>query len=146
MIQRIQSLFLFLASCGFGLQYITDFFAVDSARGTLLSDKIMEVNDSPILQGVTIAGASFALIAIFLYNNRKLQQILSTLSIIMALATFAAIALALHLDMGLESMEGTSLIIKAGIFLPIISAICGFLANKYIGKDEKLVKSMDRLR
>lgn len=35
---------------------------------------------------------------------------------------------------------------QAGFFLPLIALICNFMSNRLIMKDERLVRSMDRLR
>ena len=72
MIQRIQSLFLFLCGLGFGGQFMTDFATSNKAIPVLMADSVYEVQDSPVLLGITILGIILPLVAIFLYNNRVL--------------------------------------------------------------------------
>jgi hypothetical protein len=145
MIQRIQTIFLFLSSCGFLGQFATDFATSNISVPTLLADKVYEIQDSPILMGITILGALISLGAIFLYNNRPLQNRLSIFSLVLAL--FLPLVAMLLVYNEKTAMSQTAEINDAiGAYLPIISVIASFLAMRYITKDEKIVKSMDRLR
>jgi uncharacterized membrane protein len=83
----------------------------------------------------------FVLINIFNYNNRKLQIRWNSIVILSALALSGYIAYLLFVSGEKEfSKKGIE-----GIF-PLIVVILLWLANRAIGKDEALVKSMDRIR
>ena len=76
------------------------------------------------------------------YKKRKLQILLNTISIIInALLIGILMYWLLKLSGGIDFPE-------KGIepIFPFISIICLLIANVYIKKDEKLVKSVDRLR
>ncbi len=145
MIQRIQSLFLFLASAGFFGQFATDFANSSAPIPQLMADQIYEVQDNPILLGITVLGGLLSAAAIFLYKNRNLQMKLSIFTVILAVLLPAAAAFLLYGEKtGIQS--GVTINDTFGTYLPIASLVFGLLARNYINKDEKLVKSMDRLR
>lgn len=145
MIQRIQSLFLFLCGLGFGGQFMTDFATSTKAIPVLMADSVYEVQDSPVLLGITIIGIILPLVAIFLYNNRVLQMRLSTFSLVASiLLPLVAFLLMYNERTGITA--GAEIQDSVGAYLPLVSIITAVLARNYINKDEKLVKSMDRLR
>ncbi|MBK8388026.1 MAG: DUF4293 family protein [Saprospiraceae bacterium] len=84
MIQRIQSIFLLLSSSGFIGQFFTDLATSTKPIPYLLADQVYEVQDSPVLVGLTVVGALVSLAAIFLFKNRPLQQKLSIFVVICA--------------------------------------------------------------
>jgi len=143
MIQRIQSVFLALASLlTFG------FFAVDAADtpdpvagSEVFDDAQLTLLDSPILIGAAIGSGLLLLVAIFMYRNRRLQQILCNVALLLAAAYLTYGGLMWYNDSAAEYANLTF-----GIALPILAIIFTFLASKYIKKDEKLVRSADRLR
>jgi cytochrome bd-type quinol oxidase subunit 2 len=91
---------------------------------------------------VFIAVAVFALIAVFLYKNRKNQFVLNRLNLILNL-----FLLGFFVYRSL-SVSGEAAASEKGIgmLIPIFSIVFLALANKAIKKDEDLVKSVDRLR
>lgn len=145
MIQRIQSIFLFLASLGFAGQFATDFAISSVPAPNLMLDQIYEVQDNIVLLSITILGGLLALIAIFLYQNRPLQMKLSIFVLILAIF-LPLVAFLLIYNEGTALASGTIITDQAGTYLPLVSIIFGFLAYNGIKKDETLVKSMDRLR
>ncbi len=145
MIQRIQSIFLLLASITFFLQFIFNFATSDKTSPGFLSDKIYNVLDNPVLLGLTILGGAVALVSIFLFRNRSLQMRLGYLVIVLCiLLPLVAFLLILNEPTGLS--KGVEINDGLAIYLPIIGLITTILATRYIKKDNKLVKSMDRLR
>ncbi len=143
MIQRIQSIFLFLGagSC-FGL------FGADAAETSapvsgsdLFADAQFTLFDDPVLLALFgLAGVLF-LATIFLFNNRKLQMTLSLLSVVLVVAGAGYGAFRFFGDVAAEGA-----VPDFGLILPLLAIIFGWLARKNIGKDEKLVRSADRLR
>ncbi|MFT6333650.1 MAG: hypothetical protein ACI86M_001725 [Saprospiraceae bacterium] len=145
MIQRVQSIFLLLASITFFLQFVFNFATSDKSSPGFLEDKIYNILDNPVLLGLTILGGAVALISIFLFRNRPLQLRLSYLVIVLSiLLPLVAMLLIFNeptgLSKGVEINEGLA------IYLPIIGLVTTILATRFINKDNKLVKSMDRLR
>lgn len=86
----------------------------------------------------------FSIISIFLYKNRKRQMHLIKLNILVEVL-FIAMFFFYYVG-NLEKLSGGSAGYKAGIFMPLIALV--FLVLAYFGvmKDEKLVRSADRLR
>ena len=141
MIQRIQSIFLFLSSASFWSLFALPIASSDSVDSHIYADLILNLKDHPGLMGLCVAGGLVSLVAIFLFNNRKLQKGLAYLAIGCSLG-LAGLGYWLFSSGG--SSEGTSL--GAGIAMPVLSFILTILALVFISKDDKLVKSMDRLR
>jgi divalent metal cation (Fe/Co/Zn/Cd) transporter len=146
MIQRIQTIFLLLAAgASFGLLALP-FASTTSAMSNtaLFADGVYNVQDSAGMLAFFCGAGALALIAMFLFRNRGLQ---------MRLTIFAFIANLLGIVFGvLYFMQNAQDIGDAvpneelGVYLPILTIIFTLLAYRFIRKDEKLVKSMDRLR
>jgi len=79
------------------------------------------------------------------YKNRMTQVKLNALFSLLAAATFVGIYIYISKANALfdPKIFGTFLI---GFYLPIVAMLNNFIANRFIRKDEKLVKSMDRIR
>ncbi|MFT4533882.1 MAG: hypothetical protein ACJA1A_000074 [Saprospiraceae bacterium] len=145
MIQRIQSIFLLLASITFFLQFVFNFATSDKTSPGFLSDKLYNVLDNPVLLGLTILGGAIALFSIFLFRNRPLQLRLSYLVIVICiLLPIVAFLLIYNEPTGLS--KGVEINDGLAIYLPVIGLITTIFATRFINKDNKLVKSMDRLR
>lgn len=114
MIQRIQTVFLLLASIAFGV-------AAFMESGALW------------LQGILGLLAVLSLVIIFLYKQRPTQATCCVGS--MALAVIYYIVLAVNQPL-----------IGWHMALPLMGILMLFLARKNILKDEKLVRSLDRIR
>ncbi len=147
MLQRIQSLFLVLAAaCIFSLfglpfathghsEYTTQFFA----------DSRFKILDHPALLGISIGVGVLALITIFLFNNRPLQIRMGYITIGLAIVLVVVGGL-LYMQDARAAGEALSPVVGLGIGAPILAIIFVGLANRFISKDEKLVRSKDRLR
>jgi hypothetical protein len=146
MIQRLQSIFLLFASGScFGL-FGTD--AADSDvkldNSILFSDASYNVFDDLVLMGTFgLAGVVF-LADIFLFRNRPLQMKLSMLAVALTVTGVAYGAFLYFTDTTAEISAAVTP--DVGLALPVITLIFGILARNYIQKDEKLVRSADRLR
>jgi hypothetical protein len=88
------------------------------------------------------ASALLALIAIFLFKNRKLQFVFGRIIILINLFL---LGLLIYLSLNLSGEASVSEK-GIGMFLPVLAILFIVLANKAIKKDEDLVKSVDRLR
>jgi len=142
MIQRIQSLFLLFASLFFFGEFASLFKSKAASTG-FFTDSLYTIQDHPALLGITVVGGILCLLTIFLFNNRSLQQKLVYVSLVLSIAL---IATAIILGMSDTPDLFSSASIFIGSFLPIGAIIMLALSLRGIGKDEKLVKSMDRLR
>jgi peptidoglycan/LPS O-acetylase OafA/YrhL len=80
--------------------------------------------------------AALSLFAIFQFKNRKRQQLIASISRLMITVAFFLIVF-LHRE---EEVFGIGMIL---LLVPFITLIA---ANFFIKKDEKLVKSADRIR
>lgn len=146
MIQRIQTIFLLLAAaCAFGLfalPFATT--ATDVSSSTLFSDSIYNINDNVALLALFGAAGALAAIGIFLFKNRKSQLLVGRLAIIANIIGCILTVVFFFQDRGaLADSEPND---GLGIYLPILFLVFAGLALRYISKDEKLVRSMDRLR
>ncbi len=140
MLQRIQSIFLLLASGGFWSLFALPLAGTSQVKAdSVYADGNLTIQDHTALLVLCIAGAFVSLVAIFLFNNRNLQKSLSWLVVLCGLLLGG-------LGYWLFSNSGHNATLQASIGIPFASSILAFIAGIFIGKDEKLVKSMDRLR
>lgn len=134
MIQRKQSIFLLLAGI---------FSAISAWIGDLWKTVSgwVQAEDFTDLLVLFLLSAILSFVTIFLFKNRVLQIRLGWLNIVLnlLLAGYLLFSL-LNLPGGFNSEKGI------GLLAPFISIVLLFLANRYIKKDEKLVKSIDRFR
>jgi|TARA_B110000238_G_scaffold199737_1_gene247570 hypothetical protein len=143
MIQRIQSIYLLLASIiSGGLIFVFNLWS-SPERPTFVIDLFKE--DSFLLNGISLLfllSATITFIAIFLFKKRQLQFVFGRISILinlLLLGLLIYVSLILPGEMKI-SEKGI------GMFLPILAILFVVFANKAIQKDEDLVKSVDRLR
>ena len=136
MIQRIQTLYLFLAAViAAGLIFVFHLWTNSEAI------KVFAVDDYTYL-GMFLGSALLSLISIFNFKHRKSQFMLGRLNIIL---NFILLGIFVYQSLNLSGETNVSEK-GIGILLPIFSIVCLVLANKAIKKDEDLVKSVDRLR
>ena len=145
MIQRIQTIFLFLTALCFGTLLKFPFATSDKPSAQFLSDKIYDITDHVALIIVAGLGAGLSLISIFLFKNRKIQLKLGYLTIVMAIL-LPVVAFLLFTNESKNIDSTIQVHDQFGIYVPVAAIIFSALANYYIRKDDKLVKSMDRLR
>ncbi|AZA91924.1 MULTISPECIES: DUF4293 family protein [Chryseobacterium] len=129
MLQRIQTIWTLLAVLAAVFLFIT-------GQDVVISDSIPVLNIGCII--LVIIGS----LSVFSFKNRKRQILLNTISIIINALLIGVLAYwLLNLSGGIHFPE-------KGIepIFPLIAVICLLIANVYIRKDERLVKSVDRLR
>jgi FtsH-binding integral membrane protein len=141
MVQRIQSIWLLLAAIlAFVFTQVPIF--ISTIAGNVA--KRFFPTESLLLFALSVAIGLLAVACIFLYKNRPLQL---KLSIIGILACVILIALEVW---QISRFEADNSILKGsyywGSLIPIGAMVCFILAASAIRKDEKLVKSLDRLR
>ena len=145
MIQRIQSIFLLIAGAGFFSLFKFPFAKSSEVTAPLFEDQLFTIQDNPILLGLCILGGIISMAAIFLYKNRILQKRIALVGIIAALFV-GGFAFYLMMSEGKDIPSNIEVSDQAGLFMPAVSLIMLILSNVYINKDEKLVRSADRLR
>ena len=132
MLQRIQSIWLLLAAVFAFLTFKLAFFQPANQEGAINAQSNMWLTITAALSG------SLAFLAIFFFNNRKLQLRLCIFGIMLA------VALITLCFFEMSKFTNGSIALTSVIYF----AVLGFyiLAVRGISKDEKLIKSMDRLR
>jgi len=162
MIQRIQSVFLFLVSV-LGIvtflfpiaTYLSEFafykFYICSVRDYSrqpFGDMTTQTLQFPMIYTTILAVlqlivAALAFVTILKYRKRNLQIRLNYLNIFINVLLVGGI---FYYSTMLEKIIGVTAHYNIGGVLPLISIILLFLANSFIQKDEKLIRSADRLR
>jgi|LGOV01.1.fsa_nt_gb hypothetical protein len=144
MIQRIQSIYLVLVSVlSGGLVLIFDFWKNENNQSVDIWT-LFEHQDY-LLKSISIAFflvALLAFISLMSFKHRILQINLNRFNILINLILLGL--LVYHL----LNLSGETMVSEKGIgsFLPLASIVLLLFANLAIQKDEKLVKSVDRLR
>jgi Domain of unknown function (DUF4293) len=154
MIQRIQTLFLGLVAFVMTLNLFSTVWKADTAEKSILLTPFF-------LSEKTIAGEEYhgviyiAILILFIigisifsitrFKNRPLQLKLGLANSVL----LALVVVAFYTVIG----KGKTMIaadavahFDPGFFFPLLAIVLNLLANFYIRKDEKLVKSVDRLR
>lgn len=147
MIQRIQTIYLIISSLLVGLLFLLPFaeIAKDGAlyifnfQGIVLDGALKENGASIwILAGIIMAMHGVAIIS---YKNRIRQMRLTVFAILLMLGLMG-----MFFYFTYYSMSGARVSFKIGILLPLIAIILDYLAIRAMGKDEALIRSIDRIR
>lgn len=154
MIQRIQSIYLVISIVILSLLFsnpVAEIIISDSLYLIFKFSRIESLSGSdfssisawpvPVL---LIAIILIELATIFLYNFRILQMRLCVFNIILKFGLVGMIYF--FTKWTLNHMNGNDSIFLWPIMIPFVSIILTYLAFKGIQKDEKLVRSYDRLR
>lgn len=136
MLQRIQSIYLFIAALVSGIAPLFLGLYAD-AQGNAVFAK-----DDMLLLGMFLASAVLCVITIFLFKKRQNQFVLGRLTILL---NFALLGVLVYRS---QILSGGAAALEKGIgmAIPLVSIVFIALANKAIKRDEDLVKSVDRLR
>lgn len=150
MLQRIQTVFLLLASAAMLVATVTPLASFNyngervlfEAMGVYLDGLL---NDSTWgLFAVGALSAIIALFTVFLYRNRILQMRLSVFNIVLMIGFYLYFGFILYKVNQVENLQFPKMGI--GFVMPIIAIILTVLAIRKIGADETLVRSLERLR
>jgi hypothetical protein len=108
-------------------------------------DGVYNIQDSLGLLVIFCVAGALALISIFMYNNRKTQLLLGRFAIIANVIGFIlVIVFYINNAAELEGINDEENYI--GLSLPFVFLLFAILAQRAITKDDKLVRSSDRLR
>ena len=158
MIQRIQSIYLLLATLAGAMTFFLPYahFYTENAKvaeyamfGVFnVQSSVVEMT-GPFVFPAWIMGAFsvlIPLISIFLFKNRPLQMRIVRLAYLINLGYIVYLFYAI--DSINDSVFDGSLEIlhHSGFYMPVIAIVFCFLAMRGIKADEALVKSLDRIR
>jgi hypothetical protein len=158
MIQRIQTIFLFLAAVA---AIVLFFIPLAGVYSTMAAYKFyiygiinMVPGEASVFSFMTtlpllllnLLVGGLAVVTIFLYKNRMTQLKLVRIAILLEI-----VSIFLVLFVYAKIIENNLQVIpeflnEKGIYFPLISLVFLILAYRWIMKDEKLVRSVDRLR
>lgn len=138
MLQRIQSVWLLLAAAFDAVTFRFPFYSGDWIKDKFLYVIDLNANTTIWLTILTVITGLIAFITIFLFNNRKLQLKLCYLGIFLT-----AVLLTMYF-LETQNFIGGNIAIWVIFYFAIL--LCFIMAVRGILKDEKLIKSLDRLR
>jgi hypothetical protein len=158
MIQRIQSLYLFVVAVACTLLFFFPMIDyIDPVKGSyklfamgMRSDGVPGIlffrETLPLLL-LVIASLVLALITIFFYKRRRLQLQLVSINVLLHVI-FIGLVFFLYNNFFEHHITGSGIsgAYQFGMYIPLISLVFLILASRAIRKDEALVKSTDRLR
>jgi uncharacterized membrane protein len=135
MIQRKQSIYLLIAGLVSGIStWFADLW--------VLAKEWMQPEDNIITMLLFLISAVLSIVTIFLFKNRKTQMKVTGLNILLNILLIGYLAYSLtSLPGGFSDSEK-----GIGLVAPFISILMLVIANRFIKKDEQLVKSVDRFR
>lgn len=118
-------------------------------KGNVAGNQYFTATSSYLIFILLMLSTILALVTIFLYKKRPLQFRLTVVNILLVISILLLIYFKVQdtanklINEGASNMQATFLF---PAFLPIVMLVCLFLAARGIYKDQKLIKSLDRLR
>lgn len=164
MIQRIQTVLLLVIAIAMAMMPFTNIWGeldqqndqltllsgfkleVIDTNGTLndtADDTVISSQSTWYIGGLAFLASIVAFISIFSFKNRLTQMKLGALNALIMAATLGISFYTIYQNEPLIDGQGS---ITTGFYLPAAAMMLNILANRFIRKDEKLVKSVDRLR
>jgi hypothetical protein len=160
MIQRIQTVFLLLVGISMALFLIfPSWMLVHPETGEMYKLYSVFMLHQPegagtqeyifypysISGGLAVISMVVAFTEIFKYKNRLTQIKLGLLNSILMVASLLVLVFLSYFDQ-MKLLPGIQGVYQPGLFMPAAALIFNSLANRFIRKDEKLVRSVDRIR
>lgn len=160
MIQRIQSLFLLLSAVfAIVLFFVKVSFPaavnekdVNNLITVCYVSEYQQDDDGFKTKPLYFSGilntlvAVISLLTIFLYKNRIRQSLFCRLNILLGAGLIVAIIFVFENYGGVKQLIGNESKHYLILILPALSVLFSYLANLFILKDERLVRSADRIR
>lgn len=162
MIQRVQSIFLVISAIAMGLMLFLPLWQkvsieppeVATLNAFHLTYEVLDHNTESkqsILKNtfyIALLGSlsvTLSLYSVFQYKNRLRQIQLGALnSLVIGITLGVLMYFVFKVETLIEPTQRGNYLF--GFYLPLTSLFCNFTANRFIRKDEKLVKSMNRIR
>lgn len=158
MIQRVQSIFLFLVAVAMGLTLGLDLWVQEVPDSSEIwkfnalfmnqvdaSGEIIQSSSNWYIAAMAAFAGLLAIISIFQYRNLSRQMMLNMLNSLLMVGLVAIVFLTtngVNSDMAAEDNGEYQL----GFWAILIAMVCNMLANRFIRKDVALLKSVDRIR
>lgn len=159
MIQRVQTLYLLLATIFTGLLLFVPLASSDisnmhadlTAWGIYVTDMTNNGLITQVLShswfGILLTLTTLLPFAtIFLYKNRKRQMLLCIVEIILLAVSAGLLIYLQQTDMLIEEMAQPKFVLLSQSGLLLLSIVSVWIARRRIAKDEALVRSLDRIR
>ncbi|MFY0651061.1 MAG: DUF4293 domain-containing protein [Cyclobacteriaceae bacterium] len=163
MIQRVQSIFLLLAAITMvAMLFFPLFQKVDTENKERITVSALNIvhdkqnseteepeviKETPLypIAGLSILAAAIALFSIFKYDNRLTQMKLGALN---SLVIAAAMGVSVYYIFEVEKLlpPEAPVAYLPGFYFTAAALFFNALANRFIRRDEKLVRSADRIR
>ncbi len=155
MIQRVQTIFLFLSAIALSLYFFFPLAAFLPAPGELYYLHVLGLAESGvqaclmaplntlpmlILPGIIIL---ISLVTIFLFKKRVLQMRLCVYNILLMIGMLGMQAFYIY---QVWKFLDTPVLFRFPVLLPVVSVIFTILAYRNIREDELLIRSVDRIR
>ncbi|MFV0522274.1 MAG: DUF4293 domain-containing protein [Mangrovibacterium sp.] len=148
MIQRIQTLYVLLSSILIGLLFALPFAEIADATNQIFEFNAFGVEGNAgllqngwavsLLIGIILI---LQIVVVFLFKNRILQMRILTFVILLSLGLTGLLFFFV-----VKSFDDATISYQITMSFPIIAAILDYLAIRAIGKDEALIRSVDRIR
>ena len=143
MIQRIQTLYLLLVVVLTGLALwlpLVD-FTVGADTCTLTAFGLKDA------AGITLLPTVYPLVTIFLFKRRLVQIRLCAVELVLLIGAGAMMGIYFYLcNRYFADSEFYSHTLKISLVFPLVCLVFDLLALRAIFRDEKLVRSLDRIR
>jgi hypothetical protein len=155
MIQRIQSIYLLLAALCSGLLLAAPLYNIETATATyqLFLGGLVQTNpkdtiltSQPAILAVGFLLTLFPIIILFLYKKRPMQMRLAASAMMANTAMLLLLVGIVNKSIEHITEPHVNETYGVGLILPALNIVFLFLANKAIRKDDKLIRSADRLR
>jgi len=161
MIQRIQTIYLFLASVALAMMYFFPIYTfvekqpdatIKEVKLTIQGrfEKEATTNEYVLAKPnyaksvMTLAIGLGLLVTVFQFNNRKKQLRLARVMIVLIFALITTMLTSAYKTVNAEGVM--NIVTGMAVVFPSIAVVLTALAARAIKKDEELVKSADRLR
>ena len=158
MIQRVQTIFLFLVAVAMGVTIGTELWSqVGGTQGdswnltafTLTnldaSGEVIQTSSKWYLATLAAFSGLLAMISIFQYRTRSRQMLLNMInSLVMVTLVVATFLTTNGINEAIQAQDGGEYGI--GFWAILVAMVMNMLANRFIKKDEALVRSVDRIR
>jgi len=154
MIQRIQTVYLFLASAIIFSMFLSPLVEMVDPSGQYyffdlagiyegVGETAMKIESVLPLRFLLVVTASLSLLTIFLYKRRILQIRICIFNLMLLIGFYALFLFYYYHTKNRLDAAGY---FKITVIFPVIAVILVFLATRGIRRDEMLVRSYDRIR
>lgn len=160
MIQRVQTIFLFLVVIAMGITIGSPIWEqADASSATANSWNLsafmltnldatgeeIESSSKWYIAALAAFAGLLALISIFQYKNRARQMMLNMINSLLMVGLVAVVFLTTN-GVNKEIASEVAGSYQIGFWAILGAMVCNMLANRFIRKDEALVRSVDRIR